>query len=197
MSLNHNIPIKIVLLGQSAAGKTCIATRYVKGTFFSQSVSTVGASYLTKTVVSDGVTYDLNIWDTAGQELYRSLTPMYYRNAHAAVIVFDVTSRESFKSASNWINELCETGENSFIILVGNKIDLLDAREVPESDGVKLAKDLRCTYVETSALSNVGIDLLFQNIIKGVKESPKLKGKSSGAGNNETIEQKAQNESCC
>ena len=172
-----NIPIKIVLLGQSATGKTCIATRYVKGTFLSSSVSTVGASYLTKSATVDGITYDLNIWDTAGQELYRSLTPMYYRNAHAAIVVFDITNRQSFEAARRWIEELRGTGENSFIVIVGNKIDLEDARQVTEQDGNSLANELKCKYIETSALSGVGIELLFQIVIKGINELPQLKGK--------------------
>ena len=198
-----NIPIKIVLLGQSATGKTCIATRYVKGSFLSSSVSTVGASYLTKTATIDGITYDLNIWDTAGQELYRSLTPMYYRNAHAAIVVFDITNRQSFSAARRWIEELRGTGENSFVIIVGNKIDLEDARQVSEQDGNALASELHSTYIETSALNGTGIDLLFQRVIQGINQLPQMKDKinsSKGSNDISNLEgNKNQNEKsgCC
>ena len=185
MSANSNIPIKIVLLGQSSAGKTCIATRYVKGTFLSTSVSTVGASYLTKSATYEGTTYDLNIWDTAGQELYRSLTPMYYRNAHAAIIVFDVTNRQSFQAAQKWVDELRGTGENSYVVVVGNKIDLDEARQVSEADGEALCKELKCQYIETSALTGAGISYLFQMVIKGINELPKLKNKGNTSKQNE------------
>ncbi|EAY04500.1 small GTP-binding protein, putative [Trichomonas vaginalis G3] len=177
MSSADNIPIKIVLLGQSSVGKTCIASRFVKSSFLPNAVPTVGASYLTKTISFEKQVYELNIWDTAGQELYRSLTPMYYRNCHAAIVVFDITNRQSFASASDWISEVRATGEKPLLVLVGNKIDLNQNRQVNDTDGQELADQLECLYIETSALSGIGIELLFQNIIKGLNENPTLKSR--------------------
>ena len=106
---------------------------------------------------------------------FTSLFPLL--NKKYAIVVFDVTNRQSFDAASKWVDELRGTGENSFVIIVGNKIDLNDARQVSEADGVKLSKELKCSYIETSALEGIGIDLLFQNVIKGINSLPKLKEK--------------------
>ena len=171
------IPVKVVLLGQSTVGKTCIATRYVRGTFLQSTISTVGASYLTKSFTLEKDQFDFNIWDTAGQELYRSLTPMYYRNAHAAFVVFDVTNKPSFTAAEKWIEELREGNDNVFIILLGNKIDLQDHRVIDEKEGIALADKYEIPYVETSAYTGIGIDKAFQTIIMQIKSNEKLKKK--------------------
>ena len=171
------IPVKVVLLGHSTVGKTCIATRYVRGTFLQSTISTVGASYLTKSFTLGQDQFDFNIWDTAGQELYRSLTPMYYRNAHAAFVVFDITNRASFVAAEKWIDELREGNDNVFIILLGNKIDLADQRVVDEKEGAQLANKYGIQYIETSACTGVGIDKAFQTIIMQIKNNDSLKQK--------------------
>lgn len=172
-----SIPVKVVLLGSGAVGKTCIANRYVRGNFLQSTVSTVGASYHTKSFLIGNEQYDFNIWDTAGQELYRSLTPMYYRNAHAALIVYDVTSRQSFEAAETWIKELLDINEDVFAILVANKIDLIDNRTVQESEGQTLAEQYGLQYIETSACTGVGIEKVFQSIIQTIQTSEKLRGR--------------------
>ena len=168
-------PIKVVLLGQSTVGKTCLATRYVRGSFLNSSISTVGASYLTKSVQFGKDIFDFNIWDTAGQELYRSLTPMYYRNAHFALIVFDVTNQSSFLEVETWIDEVKLNNEDIFIIICANKIDLVDKRIIEEKDGILLSEKKKCKYIETSALNGQGIDRIFQMIINQIQSDVKLK----------------------
>jgi len=172
---SRSLPVKVVLLGQSTVGKTCIATRYVRGCFIQSSISTVGASYLTKSIEVNDDTYDFNIWDTAGQELYRSLTPMYYRNAHAALVVFDITNKASYFEAEKWIRELMQSNEDVFIIIVGNKADLEDRRQVDEKDGNSMAEKYKCVYIETSALTGIGIDRVFQMIVNRINHDPKLR----------------------
>ena len=172
--MSKSTSVKIVLVGQSTVGKTCIATRYVKGNFIQNSISTVGASYLTKSFTLGQDQYDFNIWDTAGQELYRSLTPMYYRNAHAAFVVFDVTNKPSFIAAEDWIKELRAGNEKVFIVLIGNKIDLTDLRTVEEKQATELAQKYKLPYVETSALSGVGIEAAFQTIISQIRSNEHL-----------------------
>ena len=129
---------KIVLLGDTAVGKTSLCARLVNGTFDSFSEPTIGAAFLTKTVQTGDITHRLEIWDTAGQERYKALAPMYYRGATAALIVYDVTNEESFQGAKKWIEELRGQGKpNVIIILVGNKYDLLEysnKREVDVAD---------------------------------------------------------------
>ena len=128
---------------------------------------------------------------------------MYYRNAHAAIVVFDITNRQSFSAARRWIEELRGTGENSFVIIVGNKIDLEDARQVSEQDGNALASELHSTYIETSALNGTGIDLLFQRVIQGINQLPQMKDKINGSKGSNDISNlegnKNQNEKsgCC
>lgn len=193
-----SIPVKVVLLGSGAVGKTCIATRYVRGNFLNSTVSTVGASYYTKTFVIGQDQYDFNIWDTAGQELYRSLTPMYYRNAHAALIVFDVTSRSSFEAAEIWIKDLLDINEGVFAILIANKIDL--DRIIEESEGQKLADKYGLLYVETSACTGVGIDKAFQMIIQQIQNSDKLKStlhKNSPATQGNEAKPSDKESGCC
>ena len=118
---------KLVLLGDSSVGKSSIVNRFVSEEFSIFQESTIGASFLTKDIINDkNETIRLEIWDTAGQERYRSLAPMYYRCAKIALVIYDVTSSESFQGAINWINELNEKNDDCNIYLIGNKIDLLE-----------------------------------------------------------------------
>ena len=196
---NQSIPVKVVLLGHSTVGKTCIATRYVRGTFLQNTISTVGASYLTKSFTLGQEQYDFNIWDTAGQELYRSLTPMYYRNAHAALVVFDVTNKPSYIAAEKWIDELREGNDSVFIILVGNKIDLQEQRVVDEKEGYALADKYGLPYIETSAFTGIGIDKAFQTIIMQIKNNEKLKQKlrPPNASQQKSVEQTQNDQKGC
>ncbi|KAG7662171.1 YPT52 [[Candida] subhashii] len=128
---------KLVLLGESAVGKSSIVHRFVKNTFDDLRESTIGAAFLTQTITipESNTTIKFEIWDTAGQERYKSLAPMYYRNAHAALCVYDITSRVSFNKAQDWIKELKRQAPEGIVIaLVGNKADLADNREVEQSE---------------------------------------------------------------
>jgi small GTP-binding protein len=116
---------KLVLLGDTAVGKSCIVTRFVRNEFFEFQEPTIGAAFLTQTIALDDATVKFEIWDTAGQERYRSLASMYYRGAAAALVVYDITNKDSFDSAKSWVKELQKRGEpNVVIALAGNKVDL-------------------------------------------------------------------------
>ena len=126
--------IKIVLLGDSGVGKTSIVTRYVSGTLLENVKPTVGAAFVTKDIVVGKNNFELLIWDTAGQEVYRGLAPIYYRNARIAVIVFDVAMSSSFESVHYWIDELkTNVSENVIILVCANKIDLEERRVVDQA----------------------------------------------------------------
>ncbi|KAH0792900.1 small GTP-binding protein [Histomonas meleagridis] len=162
---------KVVLVGDSAVGKTAITLRYVKGAY-SPAESTIGADILTKSLNVHGQKVNLAIWDTAGQEEYRTLTPMYYRDASIVIIVFAVgdpnpekpISRSSFSSVSKWYEEVTSINENAIIVLCGNMNDL-DDRKVSFDEGNDKAEELTdVEYFETSALSGDGIDALFENL---------------------------------
>lgn len=158
--------VKVVFVGDANVGKTCIISRYVNGTFTTDS-PTVGAAYFTKEIEIDNEKYDLNIWDTAGQECYRYLVPMYYRSASVAILVYDITVKSSFDSLDFWMKDIKKVlgGDISFI-LCGNKYDLEEERVVSEADVQRLAENMGVQFVETSAVSGYGISKLFDSIQK-------------------------------
>ena len=132
MAANNKIfQFKLVLLGESAVGKSSLVLRFVKGQFLDYQESTIGAAFLTQTVCLNETTVKFEIWDTAGQERYHSLAPMYYRGAQAAIVVYDITNADSFVRAQNWVKELQRQGNPNIVIaLAGNKIDLVSKRAV-------------------------------------------------------------------
>ncbi|XP_043537809.1 ras-related protein Rab-5B isoform X2 [Chiloscyllium plagiosum] len=122
---------KLVLLGESAVGKSSLVLRFVKGQFHEYQESTIGAAFLTQSVCLDDTTVKFEIWDTAGQERYHSLAPMYYRGAQAAIVVYDITNQETFARAKTWVKELQrQASPNIVIALSGNKADLANKRMV-------------------------------------------------------------------
>ncbi|NXL40757.1 RAB5B protein, partial [Glaucidium brasilianum] len=122
---------KLVLLGESAVGKSSLVLRFVKGQFHEYQESTIGAAFLTQSVCLDDTTVKFEIWDTAGQERYHSLAPMYYRGAQAAIVVYDITNQETFARAKTWVKELQRQASPSIVIaLAGNKADLASKRMV-------------------------------------------------------------------
>jgi len=157
---------KIVLLGDTGVGKTSIVVRYVEQRFSSVMSPTIGASFLTKTIIIDGVRVKLQLWDTAGQERFRSLAPMYYRGAAAAVLIYDVASEESFHRVKEWVKELrTNVFDEILLVIVGNQIDK-PYREVSNSDAQEYAHSIGALCVEASAKKNIGIDELFGQIAK-------------------------------
>ena len=168
--------IKLVLLGDSGVGKTSIVTQFVSGSAPENVNPTIGAAFVTKDVTIEGQNLELLIWDTAGQEVYRGLAPMYYRSALIAFIVYDVTKNESFDSVSYWIRELKTNVEENIVILVcGNKVDLEDKRTVDFQAAQGLATENGALYTETSATTGAGVDRMFQMAI-----STLLKQRSPG-----------------
>ena len=182
MSENEQCPkCKVVLLGESGVGKTCIISRYISGSFDDKSESTNGASYASK--VNDypklGKYLRLDIWDTAGQERYRSLTKFFYKDAAIAILVYDITRRESYEELKNyWYNQL-KTSINSnisknyffnFFILflvigiAGNKCDKYDQEQISEEEVRKYANEINAIFRLTSAFDNTGIDDLFKSV---------------------------------
>lgn len=167
------ISAKLVLLGESFVGKTAISTRYVKDIFDSNYKGTIGASFLSKSVQIDDYTFDLAIWDTAGQEVYRTLTPMYYRDANMALIVFDLTKRNTFETVKEWVEQVRAHSEKVSIAICGNKADLSNEREVEMNDALALAKELDVPYVEASALTGCGVNEVFEALTQEyLKQNP-------------------------
>jgi Rab family protein len=170
--------IKLVLLGDSGVGKTSIVTQYVSGNAPEDVNPTIGAAFVTKEMSIDGQNLELLIWDTAGQEVYRGLAPMYYRSALIAIIVFDVTNAATHGSVDYWIKELQANVEETIVILVcGNKIDLEDKRQIGFQSASAAAATSGALYAETSAQTAAGIERMFQ---LAISTHLKKKGKPGG-----------------
>lgn len=159
---------KLVLLGESAVGKSSLVLRFVKDQFDDYRESTIGAAFLTQTIcLDDATTVKFEIWDTAGQERYKSLAPMYYRNANCAVVVYDITQTASLEKAKTWIKELQRQADPNIVIaLAGNKCDLDSRRAVPREEAEAYAEEAGLLFFETSAKSSTNVNELFTSIAK-------------------------------
>ncbi|KAI3431454.1 hypothetical protein D9Q98_004506 [Chlorella vulgaris] len=164
--IDQLVQSKLVLLGEMGSGKTSLVQRFVRGQYYENQESTIGASFFTKAIPEKHVKFE--IWDTAGQERYHSLAPMYYRGAAAAIVVYDVTHPASFDRAKKWVLELRQNVQNPNLIiaLVGNKVDLAEdgARQVPEADARTYAAETGLLFFEASAKTNVNVAELFDEV---------------------------------
>jgi len=188
---------KIVLLGNAGSGKTSIILRYVSDSVMESYSPTLGASYISKDVSIDGQSLKLSIWDTAGSENYRSLTPMYYRNADAAIIVYDVTDTQSFNSVRSWLNDINEVTQINTIMICANKIDLIESRAVETCEGSELAEYLGLLYGETSAKNGTGVKHIFESIIRHMLQGQLVeRNERSGSGEVQVLNKQETN-GCC
>jgi len=159
--------VKVVLLGDTGVGKSSLVLRFVTNNFKPYSESTIGASFMSKMIMVDDTPIKYQIWDTAGQEKYHSLAPMYYRGAAAAIVVYDITRKQSFETLKNWVKELKQLGPSDIVIAIaGNKCDLADQREVPLETARAYADQINALYTETSAKQDKNVTALFIDISK-------------------------------
>lgn len=159
---------KVVLLGESGVGKTCIISRYINNNFDEQVMSTNGASYAGKTMLFEEFdqTIRFEIWDTAGQEKYRSLTKIFYKDASVAILVYDITSKDSYDEIKNyWYEQVKESAPTDIVVgIAANKSDLIDREVIPEEEARKYAQSIGAIFMSTSALNASGVDELFKQV---------------------------------
>jgi small GTP-binding protein len=165
------VTFRAVLVGDSSVGKTSILNRFVNNRFNPSEPNTVGALYESYTSSRLGHEVEVQIWDTAGTEQYRSLTPVYFRQAAGAIIVYDITSRSSFASLETWLSMFrgfCQ--ENAAVMIVANKLDLDEFRRVEPTEGREWAQKNNCRFAETSAQTGEGVTDLFNDLVDALVE---------------------------
>ena len=167
----YEMMIKVILIGDSGVGKTNIMSKYLKNQFMENSKATVGVEFGSKLFNHQGHKIKAQIWDTAGQEKYKAITGAYYKGSKGAFIVYDITKKDTFASIERWVNDLKATSDPKLtIILIGNKNDLDDKREVSKDQGEEKAKSFGCAFLETSAFSGDNLDKAFELMVKEIYE---------------------------
>ena len=171
MSKNEFV-YKILILGDTSVGKTCFLTRYADNTFQETHMSTIGIDYKLKNVqMENGKVAKLQIWDTAGQDRFRSITKNYYKGANGIVVIFSVVDKLSFINIKSWINQIkAEVDDKVTIIIVGNKIDDEENREVTTEEGEELARSFDLNFFECSAKTGENINETFNELVKKMVE---------------------------
>ncbi|KAI4167010.1 MAG: hypothetical protein Q9173_005904 [Seirophora scorigena] len=160
---------KLVFLGEQSVGKTSLITRFMYDSFDNMYQATIGIDFLSKTMYLEDRTVRLQLWDTAGQERFRSLIPSYIRDSSVAVVVYDISSLKSFQNTRKWVDDVRgERGTDVIIVLVGNKTDLGDKREVTQQMGEDEAKRCGALFVETSAKAGANVKGLFRRIAQAL-----------------------------
>ena len=170
--MQYDKTCSILLLGDTCVGKTCLISRYANGVFKEDYIATVGVDFVSKQEIINDKNINVKLWDTAGQERFKALTPNYFRNAEGVVLAYDVTNSESFENLKFWINSIkSNLGEKNIfipIIIIGNKIDMEDMRDITKEDASKFAKENNYKYFETSAKTGEGVDEAIRDLVNQV-----------------------------
>ena len=173
--MEYDKTCQILILGDSSVGKTSLISRYANGIFKEEYLATVGLDYYNKQDTINNLNVLVKLWDTAGQERFKSLTPNYFRNAEGVVIVFDVTNLETFENLKYWISSIkSNLGEKNIIIpiiIIGNKIDMDDMRDINKEEADKFAKENDYKYFEASAKTGQGVDEAFREIVNQILDN--------------------------
>ena len=173
--MNSYSPIyKVILVGDSGVGKTCLLSMYVKG-IIEQTIPTIAVEFCTKEIeLYDGTKIKVQLWDTAGEERFKSLAMTYYRKAYGILLLFDVTKKSSFIACKNYLEEVRINSDKKCVIyLVGNKIDLADEREITKEEAENFAKKENIKYIETSAVKNMKVNEAFTSLLNNIYQIKK------------------------
>ena len=170
-AINFNYLFKYIIIGDAAVGKSNLLLRYVHGQFKPEYQLTIGVEFGAKNIEIDSKMFRIQIWDTAGQENFRSITRAYYKNSVCALVVYDISSRDSFNNVMSWIEDCRnQSPKTIFIVLVGNKCDLEDKRQVTYEEGKELADKNELLFFESSAKDGINVDDIFVNSAKEISK---------------------------
>lgn len=200
MKRDYDYLFKLVLIGDSGVGKSCLLLRFADDNFTDSYISTIGVDFRFRTINIENKTVKLQIWDTAGQERFRTITSAYYRGADGIIMVYDVTSSESFDHVEEWLSEVDRyANENTSKLLVGNKADLIEEKQVPEDTAQRFAEKLSIPFLETSAKTATNVDAAFLTMAKELIKT-RVKQNNDGGENNKKVKMtpvKANNKKKC
>ena len=168
--MNGQGTLSFILIGDSTVGKTCFLIKYTDQSFQDIHMATIGLDYRVKTMkLKNNKEVKIQIWDTAGQDRFRSITKNYYKGSHGIILIYDITNRRTFENVQQWISQIREeTSQNVVIYLIGNKIDMKEERKVSTEEGKKLADELGLPFMETSAKEGININEVFDDIVERV-----------------------------
>merc|ERR1712062_400190 len=179
----YDLLFKLLLIGDSGVGKTCVLFRFSDDTFNTTFISTIGIDFKIKTVELQGKKIKLQIWDTAGQERFHTITTSYYRGAMGIMLVYDITSLKTFENISKWLRNIDEhANEDVEKMILGNKCDMEDKRQVNKERGDAIAREHCIPFLETSAKSNINVETAFMDLAQAIlnktpgKDDPQSKG---------------------
>ncbi|XP_069807508.1 ras-related protein Rab-13 [Dendropsophus ebraccatus] len=196
MAKSYDHLFKLLLIGDSGVGKTCLIVRFSEDSFNSTYISTIGIDFKIRTTEIQGKKIKLQVWDTAGQERFKTITTAYYRGAMGIILVYDITDERSFENIQNWMKSIKENAAPGVErMLLGNKCDMENRRKVPKERGEKLAKEHGIRFFETSAKSSQNVDEAFNALATdilmqmsrraahGMKDPVDLRSSSKKGGN--------------
>ena len=197
--MSEDTVYKVLLLGDSSVGKTCFLLRYCDKTFQEAHLSTIGLDYRLKSMtLNNEKNIKLQIWDTAGQDRFRALTKNYYKGANGIILIYDISTTQTFENVKVWINQIKEEANaNVIIYLVGNKIDLpKDKRTVTEEEGQKLADEYKFLFKEASAKEGTNVNEIFQELVEKIDAEAKPEVPNTEK-KNQLYQAKDKKRNCC
>ena len=199
MTSEPTMTFKILTIGESGVGKTCVLRRFVENKFLKNHLATIGIDFKTKTLNINNQEIKLKIWDTAGQERFRNITTQYYKGADGIVLVYDVTDESSYEKIRDWMEQILSNTQQEEVglVLLGNKCDM-EPRVVTEDMGKKLAEELKISYYETSALTGQGIKEAFEELTMDImKKRGVSEGGNTGGVELNSKKKKKEKGDCC
>ncbi|CAF98321.1 unnamed protein product, partial [Tetraodon nigroviridis] len=183
MAKTYDYLFKLLLIGDSGVGKTCLLFRFSEDSFNTTFISTIGIDFKIRTIELDGKRVKLQIWDTAGQERFRTITTAYYRGAMGIMLVYDISNEKSFENIKNWIRNIEEHASSDVEkMILGNKCDMTDRRQVSKDRGEKLAIDYGVKFLETSAKSSLNVEEAFYTMARDILHNLSSKTADPTAG---------------